>query len=78
MAQVEGDYMREKKLHEVDEMLLFAMDEKGHSIHLSDRGLDELSPGDPAILDSWGWLLYRRGRLAGPPGGRRPRSPPNG
>jgi tetratricopeptide (TPR) repeat protein len=22
----------------------------------------ELSPGDPAILDSWGWLLLRRGR----------------
>jgi preprotein translocase subunit SecA len=47
VSQTEGDYMREKKLHEVDEMLLFAMDEKGHSIHLSDRGLDELSPLDP-------------------------------
>jgi tetratricopeptide (TPR) repeat protein len=23
----------------------------------------ELSPGDPAILDSWGWLLYRQGKL---------------
>ncbi|HUF50821.1 MAG TPA: preprotein translocase subunit SecA [Longimicrobiales bacterium] len=46
VSQVEGDYMREKKLHEVDEMLLYAMDEKGHSIHLSDRGLDELSPSD--------------------------------
>jgi len=44
--KVEGDYMREKRLHEVDEMLLFAMDEKGHNVHLSDRGLDELSPGD--------------------------------
>lgn len=22
----------------------------------------ELSPGDPAILDSWGWLLYRQGK----------------
>ncbi|HEX6308911.1 MAG TPA: preprotein translocase subunit SecA [Longimicrobiales bacterium] len=47
VAQVEGDYMREKKLHDIDELLLYAMDEKGHSIHLSDRGLDELSPGDP-------------------------------
>ncbi|NJD09495.1 MAG: preprotein translocase subunit SecA, partial [Gemmatimonadetes bacterium] len=46
-SQVEGDYMREKKLHEVDELLFFAMDEKGHSIHLSDRGLDELSPSEP-------------------------------
>ena len=38
--------MREKRLHEVDEMLFFAMDEKGHNTHLSDRGLDELSPND--------------------------------
>ena len=45
--KVEGDYMREKRLHEVDEMLYFAMDEKGHNVHLSDRGLDELSPSDP-------------------------------
>jgi preprotein translocase subunit SecA len=46
VSQVEADYMREKKLQDIDEMLLYAMDEKGHSIHLSDRGLDELSPGD--------------------------------
>ncbi len=42
----EADFMREKRLHEVDEMLFFAMDEKGHSIHLSDKGYDELSPSD--------------------------------
>ncbi|MCI0436109.1 MAG: preprotein translocase subunit SecA [Gemmatimonadetes bacterium] len=47
VQRVEGDYMREKRLHEVDELLLFAMDEKGHSIHLSDKGYDELSPSDP-------------------------------
>src|SRR5690606_15093503 len=45
--KVEADYMREKRLHELDEMLYFAMDEKGHNVALSDRGLDELSPGDP-------------------------------
>jgi preprotein translocase subunit SecA len=44
--QVEGNLMRDKRLHEVDEHMLFAMDEKGHSIHLSDLGLDELSPND--------------------------------
>ncbi len=47
VEKVEGDYMREKRLHEIDEMLLFAMDEKGSNVHLSDKGLDELSPGDP-------------------------------
>ena len=47
VQKVEGDYMREKRLHEIDELLLFAMDEKGHNVHLSDKGLDALSPGDP-------------------------------
>ncbi len=47
VQKVEGDHMRDKRLHEVDELLLFAMDEKGHNVHLSDKGLDELSPGDP-------------------------------
>ncbi len=27
--------------------MYYAMDEKGHNVHLSDRGLDELSPNDP-------------------------------
>ncbi|MEZ4415126.1 MAG: preprotein translocase subunit SecA [Gemmatimonadota bacterium] len=47
VQRVEADFMREKRLHEVDELLFFAMDEKGQNVHLSDRGLDELSPGDP-------------------------------
>ncbi|MGH7505652.1 MAG: preprotein translocase subunit SecA, partial [Longimicrobiales bacterium] len=47
VQKVEGDFMREKRLHDVDELLFYAMDEKGHSIHLSDQGYDELSPGDP-------------------------------
>ncbi len=47
VTQVEGEFMKEKSLHLVDELSLFAMDEKGHSIHLSDRGLDTLAPNDP-------------------------------
>ena len=47
VLKVEADYMREKRLQEVDELLFFAMDEKGHNVHLSDAGLDELSPEDP-------------------------------
>ncbi len=50
VQRVEGDYMREKRLHEIDEMLFFAMDEKGSNVHLSDAGLDELSPNDPAAF----------------------------
>ncbi len=47
VQQIEGIYMRDKRLHEVDELVLFAMDEKGHNVHLSDQGLDVLSPEDP-------------------------------
>ena len=47
VQRVEADYMREKRLQEVDELLYFAMDERGHNVHLSDKGLDELSPNDP-------------------------------
>ena len=47
VQKVEGDFMREKRLFEIDEMLYFAMDEKGKNVHLSDQGLDELSPSDP-------------------------------
>jgi preprotein translocase subunit SecA len=46
VQQTENSFRKEKRLHEVDERLLFSMDEKGHSIQLSDQGLDELSPGD--------------------------------
>jgi preprotein translocase subunit SecA len=43
----EAALMREKALAEVDEMLLFTTDEKGHTIQISDGGQDVLSPGDP-------------------------------
>jgi preprotein translocase subunit SecA len=46
VQKAEGDYMRDKRLHELDEALLFAMDEKGHNVHLTDQGLDVLAPGD--------------------------------
>jgi preprotein translocase subunit SecA len=42
--QVETDYMRDKRLHEVDEDLLFYLDEKGHSISPSERGRELLAP----------------------------------
>jgi preprotein translocase subunit SecA len=47
ISKVEAELMRDKRLHELDEHMYYAMDEKGHSIHLSDKGLDELSPSDP-------------------------------
>ena len=47
---VESDYMRDKKLHELDAELYFAIDEKQHNINLSDIGREHLSPQDPDYL----------------------------
>ncbi len=46
VQRTEADLMREKRLYEIDELLLFSTDEKGHTIQISDQGLDLLSPGD--------------------------------
>jgi preprotein translocase subunit SecA len=45
--RVETDYMRDKQLHRVDEELYFSIDEREHSINLSDKGRGLLRPGDP-------------------------------
>ena len=50
VQKVENNFMREKRLHEVEEHLLFAMDEKGHNVHLTDQGLDVLAPDDHAAF----------------------------
>ncbi len=50
IRRVEADFMRDKKLHEIDEELYFAIDEKAHTIDLTDMGRDELSPNDPEMF----------------------------
>jgi len=47
ILRVENDYMRDKQLHLLDEDLLYSIDEREHSINLSDAGRAQLSPGDP-------------------------------
>ncbi|MEE9207089.1 MAG: preprotein translocase subunit SecA [Gemmatimonadota bacterium] len=46
LQRSEAALMRDKAMDEVDELLLFTTDEKGHTIQISDRGLDVLS-SDP-------------------------------
>ncbi len=43
----ELSYLRDKRLHEVDEALYFVIDEKDHSISLTEMGRKELAPNDP-------------------------------
>jgi preprotein translocase subunit SecA len=47
IQRAEADIMRDKRMSDVDEMLLYSMDEKGHTTQISEQGLDVLSPNDP-------------------------------
>ncbi|RMF08071.1 MAG: preprotein translocase subunit SecA, partial [Candidatus Neomarinimicrobiota bacterium] len=44
---VESAYMRDKRLHEVDEDLYFSIEEKTHIIDITDKGRKVLAPDDP-------------------------------
>ena len=44
---VENDYMRDKKLHELDEELYFFVDEKSHIIDMTDQGRNQIAPSNP-------------------------------
>ncbi len=57
VQRVELDRIADRKLpshqqrfRDVEEDLYFVMDEKGHSVHLTDRGVEEMSPNDPALF----------------------------
>jgi preprotein translocase subunit SecA len=41
---------RQQQLRDFEEALFFVMDEKGHSVHLSDRGSAAMSPQDPGLF----------------------------
>jgi preprotein translocase subunit SecA len=46
----EFDLLREKRMHTLDEELYFVIDEKEHTINLTDKGRDLLSPEDKALF----------------------------
>lgn len=50
ITRVENDYLRDKKMSEIDEVLYFAIDEKAHTIDLTDIGRDALSPNEPELF----------------------------
>ena len=47
MKQVETDYLREKKLHEIDEELFYTIDESGHSAEMTEKGRSLVSQSNP-------------------------------
>ncbi len=45
--RIENDYIRDKRLPELDEELFFVIEEKQNSVDLTDKGREALSPNDP-------------------------------
>jgi preprotein translocase subunit SecA len=41
---------REQKLRHLEEELYFVLDERGHSVHLTDKGVETMSPADPNLF----------------------------
>ncbi len=50
IEQVELDYIREKKFHELDEELYYMIDEKSNLTDLTEKGRQILSPQDPEVF----------------------------
>ncbi len=50
IRHVENDYIRDKKMNELDEELYYAIDEKSHIIDLTEKGRQALSPRDPSMF----------------------------
>ena len=47
ITSIELEYLRDKRIHEVDEALLYAIDERARNVDLLDRGRESISPNDP-------------------------------
>ena len=48
--RTEADYLRDKRLNELDEDLFFVVDEKANTIDLTEKGRDLLSPNEQALF----------------------------
>jgi preprotein translocase subunit SecA len=42
--------MRQQRMRDTEDVLYFVLDEKGHSVHLTDRGAEAMSPDDPGLF----------------------------
>src|ERR671918_567717 len=41
---------RDQKLRHIEDQLYFVLDERGHAVHLTDQGVETMSPGDPTLF----------------------------
>jgi preprotein translocase subunit SecA len=42
--------IKQQRMRDMEDVLYFVLDEKGHSVHLTDRGAEALSPNDPELF----------------------------
>ena len=42
--------IRQQKMRGIEDNLFFVLDEKGHSVHLTERGAERMSPNDPGLF----------------------------
>ena len=47
MRQVENEYLRDKKMHVLDEQLFFVIEEKNNVVSLTDKGRNHIAPNNP-------------------------------
>jgi len=50
ITKVELEFLRDKRMHEVDEDLYYSVEEKQHNVDLLEKGRDHLSPQDPGAF----------------------------
>ena len=50
IQQVEADYIRDKRMSELDDQLYFTVDEKTRHTEINEQGRELLSPGDQALF----------------------------
>jgi len=50
VEQAELAFLRDKRFHEIDDALFFVIDEKDHSIDLTEKGRQALAPNDPSLF----------------------------
>ncbi len=51
LSDVEADYIRDKKLNEIDDRLYYFIDEREHSIALTDLGTEQLTPDEQTLFE---------------------------
>jgi preprotein translocase subunit SecA len=47
ITKVELEFLRDKRMHELDDDLFYSVEEKQHNVDLLEKGRDHLSPSDP-------------------------------